>query len=106
VKRELPRLHQLLNNVVSVYGKNHPELGQSQQTFQAMSADLISHMMKEEHILFPHIVALENAVSNCRPRPKPVFGSVSNPVHMMELEHESACDALKAISELEVIARI
>jgi regulator of cell morphogenesis and NO signaling len=57
-------------------------------------------MMKEEHILFPHIIALENAVSSGRPKPRPVFGTVSNPVHMMQLEHDSAGAALKSISEL------
>jgi regulator of cell morphogenesis and NO signaling len=57
-------------------------------------------MMKEEHILFPYIVALENAVSNGRPRPRSAFGTVSNPVHMMELEHDSAGAALKEISAL------
>jgi regulator of cell morphogenesis and NO signaling len=100
VRSELPRLHKLLHKVVMVHGKNHPELGRIQQRFEAMSDELVSHMMKEEHILFPHIVALENAVSHGRPRPTPVFGTVSNPVHMMELEHESAGAALKAISEL------
>jgi regulator of cell morphogenesis and NO signaling len=100
VKQELPRLHQLLNKVVSVHGKTHPELGKIQQTFQGVSTELTSHMMKEEHILFPHIVALENAVSSGRPKPKPVFGTVSNPVHMMELEHDSVGAALKSIGEL------
>ena len=100
VKQELPRLHQLLNKVVSVHGKTHPELGEIQQVFQAMSAELSSHMMKEEQILFPHIVALENAVTTGRPQPRPAFGTVNNPVHMMELEHESAGAALKAISTL------
>ena len=57
-------------------------------------------MMKEEHILFPYIATLENAVSNGRPRPRPPFGTVSNPVHMMELEHDSAGAALKEISTL------
>lgn len=100
VKQELPRLHQLLNKVVSVHGKAHPELGQIQQAFQGMSAELISHMMKEEHILFPHIVAVEDAISRGLPKPKPVFGTVANPVHMMELEHDSAGAALKLISEI------
>lgn len=100
VKQELPRLHQLLNKVVSVHGKTHSELGEIQQAFQGMSAELTSHMMKEEHILFPHIVDLENAVRTGRPQPRPPFGSLSNPVHMMELEHESAGAALKAISTL------
>jgi regulator of cell morphogenesis and NO signaling len=100
VKQEIPRLQQLLHKVVSVHGKNHPELGNIQQIFQAMAAELTSHMMKEEHILFPHIVALENAVNSGRPKPVPVFGTVSNPVHMMELEHDSAGAAIKSISEL------
>jgi regulator of cell morphogenesis and NO signaling len=100
MKQEIPRLHQLLNKVVSVHGKAHPELGKIQQTFQGMSSELISHMMKEENILFPYIVALENAITRGRPKPRPVFGTVSNPVHMMELEHESAGAAIKEISAL------
>jgi regulator of cell morphogenesis and NO signaling len=100
VKQELPRLQQLLNKVVAVHGKTHPELGRIQQVFQGMSAELTSHMMKEEHILFPYIIALENAVSNGRPKPRPAFGTVSNPVHMMELEHDSTGAALKEIGSL------
>lgn len=100
VKQEIPRLQQLLHKAVSVHGKNHPELGTIQQTFQPMAAELTSHMMKEEHILFPYIVALENAVSSGRPKPRPAFGTVSNPVHMMELEHDSAGTALKEIQTL------
>jgi regulator of cell morphogenesis and NO signaling len=100
VKQEIPRLQQLLHKVVSVHGNNHPELGKIQQTFQGMAAELTSHMMKEEHILFPHIVALEKAVNTGRPKPTPVFGTVSNPVHMMQMEHDSAGAALKSISEL------
>jgi regulator of cell morphogenesis and NO signaling len=100
VKQELPRLDQLLKKVVAVHGAGHPELGTIQQIFQGVSAELSSHMMKEEHILFPYIVALETAVSTGRPKPRPAFGTVSNPVRMMELEHESAGAALKEISSL------
>ena len=100
VKQELPRLEQLLKKVVAVHGAAHPELGKIQQIFHGVSEELSSHMMKEEHILFPYIVALENAVSNGRPRPRPAFGTVSNPVRMMELEHDSAGAALKEIAAL------
>jgi len=100
VKQELPRIHQLLKKVTSVHGKNHAELGKIQQTFDAMSAELISHMMKEEHILFPYVVALEKAVASGQPAPRAAFGTVSNPVHMMELEHDSAAAALKEIAAL------
>jgi len=100
VKQELPRIYQLLKKVTSVHGANHAELGKIQQTFDAMSAELISHMMKEERILFPYIVALERAVAAGQPAPRPAFGTVSNPVHMMELEHDSAGAALKEICAL------
>jgi regulator of cell morphogenesis and NO signaling len=100
VKQEIPRLHQLLKKVVSVHGKNHPELSKIQQVFDGVSTELASHMMKEERILFPYISALEKAIVNGTPKPRPAFGSVGNPVHMMELEHESAGAALKEISTL------
>lgn len=100
VDGEVPRLQQLLKKVVSVHGKSHSELEKIQQVFQDMSAELNAHMIKEEHILFPYIVALENAVSAGRPRPTPAFGTVSNPVHMLELEHDSTGAALKKISRL------
>jgi len=100
VKQELPRLQQLLKKVVSVHGVAHPELARIQQVFLGVSEELSSHLMKEEHILFPYIVALENAVSSGRARPRPAFGTVTNPVRMMELEHDSAGAALKEISSL------
>jgi regulator of cell morphogenesis and NO signaling len=100
VKQELPRLQQLLHKVVAVHGSGHPELLRIQQVFHGMSAELTMHMMKEENVLFPYIVALENAVNGGRPKPRPAFGTVSNPVHMMELEHDSAGTALKEISAL------
>ena len=100
VKQELPRLQQLLHKVVSVHGKAHPELGRIREVFQGMAEELTSHMMKEEHILFPYIVALEDAVKDRRPRARPAFGTVSNPIHMMELEHDSAGAALREIATL------
>jgi regulator of cell morphogenesis and NO signaling len=97
VKQEIPRIQQLLAKVVAVHGKGHPELPQVQQKFQALSGELISHMMKEENILFPYISALEEAVSTGRPAPRPMFGTVSNPVRMMEMEHDSAGNLEKEI---------
>src|ERR1051326_1072230 len=100
VKQGLQRLQQLLRKVVAVHGAAHPELARIQQIFQGVSTELSSHMMKEEHILFPCIVALENAVNSGSARPRPAFGTVSNPVRMMELEHDSAGAALKEICTL------
>ena len=57
------------------------------------------HMMKEEMVLFPYIVRMEEAVLQHEPVLPPPFGSVQNPVSMMEQEHESAGAALRAMRQ-------
>jgi regulator of cell morphogenesis and NO signaling len=100
VKQEVPRLQQLLAKVVAVHCAGHPELAAVQRTFAALSSELLSHMMKEEMVLFPYIQKVEEAASQGRRAPQAPFGSISNPVHMMELEHESAGQALEEIRML------
>ena len=56
-------------------------------------------MMKEEMVLFPYIVRMEEAVIAREPVLPPPFGSVQNPVAMMEQEHELAGNALRAMRE-------
>jgi len=56
-------------------------------------------MMKEEVILFPSITRMEAAAVKNEPIPRPPFGSVQNPVSMMEHEHDSAGNALRAMRE-------
>lgn len=99
LKQEIPRLQQLLKKVVAVHGKNHTELVRIQQTFLGLAAELESHMMKEERILFPYVVELEAAAKRGSTPRAPMFGTVSNPVHTMELEHDSAAAALKTIRD-------
>jgi regulator of cell morphogenesis and NO signaling len=100
VKQEIPRLQQLLAKVVAVHCASHPELAAVQRTFAGLSAELLSHMMKEEVVLFPYVEKLEEAAPQGRRAPEPPFGSVSNPVRMMEHEHESAGKALAEIRML------
>ena len=54
-------------------------------------------MFKEEQILFPYIVEMENAVLNGRPRPPSCFGTVGNPIRMMMIEHDTAGDLLREL---------
>lgn len=100
VKREIPRLQQLLAKVVAVHCAGHPELAAVQRTFAGLSSELHSHMMKEEMVLFPYIVKLEEARSRREHAPQAPFGPISNPVHMMEMEHEAAGQALRQIRML------
>ena len=96
---EIARLGPLFQKVCSVHGKNHPELLHIRASFQGLSQELTMHMMKEEMVLFPYMVRMEEAVLQNEPVLPPPFGSVQNPVSMMEHEHESAGNALRAMRQ-------
>ena len=95
VRQELPRLEALLNKVASKHGERHPELARMQALFASLQSELLSHLMKEEQVLFPYIVDCERAQRGSGGMRPPMFGTVRNPIHMMELEHDSAGDAIK-----------
>lgn len=98
-REEIARLGPLLDKVVSVHGKNHPELQNVRAAFHGLAQELTMHMMKEEAVLFPYIVRMEEAVIQREPILPPPFGSVQNPVAMMMHEHDSAGDALRTMRQ-------
>lgn len=100
VKSETPRLDALIAKVCGVHGKNHPELLEVQKVFRGLGAELSSHMMKEENILFPYLARMEQTIQSGRPSMRPPFGTVENPIHMMMMEHDSAGDALRELRRL------
>ena len=93
----MARLGPLFDKVCSVHGKNHPELLQVRASFQGLEQELTMHMMKEEVVLFPYIVRMEESVIQKEPVVPSPFGSVENPVAMMMHEHDSAGEALHAM---------
>ena len=98
-RSELGRLGPLFDKLCSAHKDRYPELAQMRSVFQALRAELESHMMKEENILFPYLGAMEQAAIAGRPIPSPMFGTVQNPVRMMMLEHDSAGEALRELRE-------
>jgi regulator of cell morphogenesis and NO signaling len=67
---------------------------------QALYDELSSHLLKEESVLFPYIVAAEAHRQGASERPAACFGSVENPIRQMEHEHEAAGQALVEIREV------
>jgi regulator of cell morphogenesis and NO signaling len=98
-REETLRLGALLQKVCSVHGKNHPELLEIQSTFIDLAHELTTHMMKEEMVLFPYIVRMEETVIQKEPVLPAPFGTVRNPIAMMEHEHDSAGSALRALRQ-------
>ena len=97
VRQEIARITPLLEKVCGVHGKNHPELLHIQAVFRGLAQELTQHMMKEEMVLFPFVVRMEESWIQGEPVLPPPFGTVANPVAMMEREHDSAGEALRAM---------
>ena len=93
LRRELPRIDRLLEKVDAAHGERHPEIWELRRLFSAFAAELTQHMAKEETVLFPAICRLERD----RRYPAGPFGSVRNPMGVMEAEHDEAGDALGAM---------
>jgi len=96
LKRELPRLNQMVQKVNRVHGEKDARLASVEQILYAFSRELDLHMMKEEQMLFPAITTL----SNSDHAPSFMFGSIANPIRMMEMEHDSAGDGLEQMRKL------
>lgn len=100
VRAALPSIAAHTEKIARVHGDRHPELAEVARLFSAVVEDMTSHMWKEEQILFPFIAALATAAEHKRPAPAAPFGSVENPIRMMEMEHETAGGAMARIREL------
>jgi len=99
VREEIARLGPLFQKVCGVHGKNHPELPRMQATFADLAQELTMHLMKEEMVLFPYVIRMEEAVIQKEPVLPPPFGTVQNPVSMMMHEHDSAGIALRVLRQ-------
>ena len=99
-KTEMDRLEPLTAKVVAAHGGNHSELLAVQQLLRELFDDLKPHMFKEEQILFPFILALEQSVRQNRPAPFAPFGTVNNPIRMMMTEHDTAGELLRELRKL------
>ena len=99
VRTQTPEIERLLEKVYSKHGEKHPELAHIRSVFRGLGQELMMHMMKEENILFPYIERMEEAVVQGDPILPPPFGTVANPIRMMEHEHDDAGIALKALRE-------
>ena len=99
-REEIARLRPLFDKVCSVHGKNHPELIRLREIFNGLAEELTTHLMKEEAVLFPYVLRMEEAVVAKEPVLPPSFGSVRNPVAMMMNEHDGAGSALRSMRQI------
>jgi len=99
VREASPRIAQHLAKLVEAHGERHPELLRVGAYFDQIREDLAQHMFKEERILFPYVRDLAERTNGCGVMRSP-FGTIENPIRMMEREHEDAGSALLLVREL------
>ena len=99
VRAQIPEIERLLEKVYTKHGANHPELAHIRSVFHGLGQELTTHLMKEENILFPYMERMEESVVQQEPILPPPFGTVANPVRMMQHEHDDAGTALRALRE-------
>jgi regulator of cell morphogenesis and NO signaling len=100
VKKILPDIKAYAAKVYKVHGERHPELTSIYQLVEEIYSEMIAHMMKEEKILFPYIKDLVIEKNNATPLSSSKFGTIKNPVTVMEMEHETAGNIMKEIGHL------
>jgi len=100
VRQETQRIDALLMKVAAKHGAAHPELHEIEALFGAIGQELSTHMLKEEHVLFPFIKQMEEAAEKRGPRPEACFDSVKRPIANMIADHDDAGALLTRIREL------
>jgi regulator of cell morphogenesis and NO signaling len=100
VTENTPIVLQYAAKVAKVHGHHYTEVVEINRLFNEVAQELAAHLKKEELILFPFIKQLVKADKEGVKVKTPHFGTVNNPIAMMEDEHESAGDILKEIKKL------
>lgn len=100
VRDNLPVLYEYLMKINSVHGSRHPELEPVLNLFMQSAQGLLSHMQKEEQILFPYVKEMAKTKAKGGKVESPGFGAVENPISLMIDEHETEGGRFAEIAKL------
>ena len=103
LSEELMVIEQLIDRASesSADGNAPPNfVGSLRRVFGYLRSELEGHMRKEEKILFPAIARMENSVAEGGSVLPAAFGSLANPIAMMEQEHDVAAQYLDELRDL------
>lgn len=88
------------DKVAKVHGHHYTEVVEINRLFHEIANELAQHLQKEEMVLFPFIKEIAVAKRDNTSLSTPPFGTIQNPINMMESEHLDAGDIMKKIAEL------
>jgi len=100
-KAQLTRIDTLMAKVQNAHRARHGGmLDALRSVFDQLKAELETHLMKEEQILFPAIKDIDGFMAGRNGRPAVHCGSVAHPIRQMEHEHDAAGSALVRLREI------
>jgi regulator of cell morphogenesis and NO signaling len=87
----LPLIEALVERVEADpdHASHLPAIGRIRRLFTRMRHELEQHFRKEENVLFPAILEMERSLASATTFPRQTFGSVLNPIAMMESDHDA-----------------
>jgi regulator of cell morphogenesis and NO signaling len=91
------RIESLIPEALAADASEHPELLQITRVARALCDDLGPHLLREERVLFPWIEAAEAAKDRGAAPPPAHFGTVKNPVRVMDGDHHAVRSLLEAL---------
>jgi regulator of cell morphogenesis and NO signaling len=100
VRQELPRFAELSQRIAKKHGEKAPQFIAVARLIEQLRSEMFAHLEKEEQVLFPYIVRLEEAAKDGSTAPQGCFRSVAQPISMMMREHDSAEAIVAELREL------
>jgi regulator of cell morphogenesis and NO signaling len=97
LRSELPSLGRTIAKLENSHDNGHPEIAPLRRALSRLTDELHAHMKKEETVLFPAIRRMEQAVEEKHGLPAARFGSIRNPIWMMDQEHNGIISILREI---------
>ncbi len=95
--RELGRLTVLFEEAATTKSRRRRDWKRLQKVFTAFRQKLEQQMNYEEQVLFPYVVALEQAAHGSGAFPSAPFLTVRRPVRMILLDHDASTRLLRRI---------
>lgn len=92
---EEPVITELMEKVAGKHGDQFPALKKLSVLYNNLRCELTTHFMREEKVLFPFIKKIVQAKITEDKDVLKTLPSLTEPVHMMEADHEAAGDILE-----------
>lgn len=99
VRSSIPQIKALLEKVCSAHGDDNPNLYSVKEDFDDLANELLTHMPKEENVLFPAMKRIFIA-QNPKGNSEVAQEHLEMPISVMEHEHERAGELIKSIRSL------